>query len=419
MDTAGSLETHDRSKAARRLLDVVGGSPKPHKKSPALALFDEILEKTLQAFAAESRAPAAASDERSRVIGGVVGWAPLLRALNVRPGRGLLGMSRNSHESVGVAEDYFQIPPEACTAMKVKLGAHHLEDLRRGGKKSGKVVHFGGDCEPDVMATELLRGDGYDTFIVEPLTAFKMPPHRRDAYVKFYANEAQRLAIWLTGKPVDEDKLSEELRARNAILAKFQEMMRLRLHNPFYVPLARVTQINQLSNNAKYRDAWFAAMNLLLDELRALANEPSPFHIPLLLVGVMHCEDLYHAIDETIGAVVAGFIPELYREDLPPLESLGDYLLQMQLRGELHDKCGSVVSLRRDRIERELKEFGARGVIVGGTTNCPYLAIAREMEYEYFTKKGVPVLVLDGTAHNDPATEEQKMRLRAFIEMML
>jgi benzoyl-CoA reductase/2-hydroxyglutaryl-CoA dehydratase subunit BcrC/BadD/HgdB len=328
-------------------------------------------------------------------------------------------MSRNSHVSVGVAEDYFQIPPEACTAMKVKLGAHHVEDLRRGGKKTGKVVHFGGDCEPDVMATELLRGDGYDTFIVEPLTAFKMPPHRRDAYVKFYANEAQRLAIWLTGKPVNEDRLSQEIRDRNAVLAKFLEMMRLRLHNPFYVPLARVTQINHLSNIAKHRNAWFTAMNLLQDELRALAKEPVPFHIPLILVGVMHCEDLYHAIDETIGAVVAGFTSELYREDLPPLESLGDYLLQMQLRGELHDKCGSVVSLRRDRIERELKEFGARGVIVGGTTNCPYLAIAREMEYEYFTKKGIPVLVLDGTAHNDPATEEQKMRLRAFIEMML
>ena len=75
------------------------------------------------------------------------------------------------------------------------------------------------------------------------------------------------------------------------------------------------------------------------------------------------------------------------------------------------------ISLRRERIERELKEFGARGVIIGGTTNCPY--IAREMEYEYFTKKGVPVLVLDGTAHNDPATEEQKMKLRAFIEIMI
>jgi hypothetical protein len=250
MDTASSFEAHARSKASRGLPDGVGESTKPHKKSPALALFDEILEKTLQSFAAESRAPATASDEQSRVIGGVVGWAPLLRALNVRPGRGLLGMSRNSHESVGVAEDYFQIPPEACTAMKVKLGAHHVDDLRRGGKKTGKVVHFGGDCEPDVMATELLRGDGYDTFIVEPLTAFKMPPYRRDAYVKFYANEAQRLAIWLTGKPVDETKLSQEIRARNAILAKFQEMMRLRLHNPFYVPLARVTQINQLSNNA-------------------------------------------------------------------------------------------------------------------------------------------------------------------------
>ena len=116
---------------------------------------------------------------------------------------------------------------------------------------------------------------------------------------------------------------------------------------------------------------------------------------------------------------MSGFIPQLYREDLPPVEALGDYLLEMQLRGEMHDKCGGVVSLRKDRIERELKVWGARGVIVGGTPNCPYLAIAREMEYEYFTRRGVPVLVLDGTAHNDPATEEQKMRLRAFFEMML
>jgi hypothetical protein len=132
----------------------------------------------------------------------------------------------------------------------------------------------------------------------------------------------------------------------------------------------------------------------------------------------MHCEDLYEAIDQTIGAVVCGGIPQLYREDLPPLESLGDFLLEMQLQGHMHDKCGGVVGLRRHRIDRELEEFGARGVIVGGTTNCPYIAIAREMEYEYFTQKGIPVLVLDGTAHHDPASEEQKMKLKAFIEMM-
>jgi benzoyl-CoA reductase/2-hydroxyglutaryl-CoA dehydratase subunit BcrC/BadD/HgdB len=118
--------------------------------------------------------------------------------------------------------------------------------------------------------------------------------------------------------------------------------------------------------------------------------------------------------------VVSGFIPDLYREDLPPLESLGDYVLEMQLQGQMHDKCGGVVSLRRKRIDRELEEWNAKGVIIGGTTGCPYMALAREMEYEYFTKKGVSVLMLDGTPDNqEPATEEQKMRLKAFIEMMI
>jgi benzoyl-CoA reductase/2-hydroxyglutaryl-CoA dehydratase subunit BcrC/BadD/HgdB len=352
------------------------------------------------------------------VTGSVFGWNPLMRACDIRPAQGLFGLEIDSHAHVGVAEDYFQIPPEACTFMKLKLGAHHAAEKRRGGRK-GRIVHFGGDCEPEVIAQELLRADGYDVFIVEPLTAFKMDPNRRAEYVSFYANEAQRLAKWLTGQVVDEDRLRDEIRQRNVIIARFQEMMRLRRHNPFFVPLVQVNLINRLANIKKYEREWFEAMDVLGEELQQVAREPAPFHIPIILVGVMHCEDLYQAIDETLGAVVSGFIPQLYREDLPPVEALGDYLLEMQLRGEMHDKCGGVVSLRKNRIERELKEWGARGVIVGGTTNCPYLAIAREMEYEYFTRRGVPVLVLDGTAHNDPATEEQKMRLRAFFEMML
>jgi benzoyl-CoA reductase/2-hydroxyglutaryl-CoA dehydratase subunit BcrC/BadD/HgdB len=389
------------------------------RRSAALDLFDGILQKVLASFSGKAPKAAADPDDGKVVNGYVFGWAPLMRACGVRTGRGLFGISNDSHASVGVAEDYFQIPPEACTFMKLKLGAHHIEEQRHGGKRRGRIVHFGGDCEPEVMAQELLRGDGHEVFIVEPLTAFKMDPGRRGEYVRFYANEAQRLAVWLTGKPADDERLRQEIHDRNVIVRKIQEMMRLRLHNPFHVPLVQVNLINQLSSYKRYEAEWFAAMDLLIDELRELAKEPPPFHIPLVLVGVMHCEDLYHAIDETIGAVVTGSTPQLYREDLPPLESLGDHLLEMQLRGDMHDKCGGVVSLRRERIERELAEFDARGVIIGGTTNCPYLAIAREMEYEHFTRKGIPVLVLDGTAHNDPATEEQKMKLRAFIEMML
>jgi hypothetical protein len=170
------------------------------RRSVALERFDGILHKVLASFSGKAPAPAADPDDGKAVNGYVFGWAPLMRACGVRTGRGLFGISNDSHVSVGVAEDYFQIPPEACTFMKLKLGAHHIEEQSRGGKKRGRIVHFGGDCEPEVMAQELLRSDGHEVFIVEPLTAFKMDPGRRDQHVKFYANEAQRLAIWLTGR---------------------------------------------------------------------------------------------------------------------------------------------------------------------------------------------------------------------------
>jgi len=388
-------------------------------QSRGLQLFARLHQKVQAEARARTAAPDNHPEPGRNVHGSVFGWNPLMKACDIRPARGIFGMEAgDSHAQVGIAEDYFQIPPEMCTFMKVKLGAQHQEEKRRGGRK-GRIVHFGGDCDPEVVAQELLRGDGYDVFIVEPLTAFKMDPNRRDEYVRFYAKEAQRLAIWLTGKPVDEDRLRDEIRYHNRFVRRVQEMMRLRVHNPFLVPFVQVNLVSRLSSARKHEQEWHAAMDVLQDELRESLAHPAPFHIPLIFVGVMHCEDLYRAIDDTIGAVVSGCTPQLYREDLPPLDALGDFLLEMQLRGDMHDKCGGVISLRRKRIERELKEWGARGLIVGGTTNCPYLAIAREMEYEYFTKKGVPVLVLDGTAHNDPATEEQKMRLRAFIEMML
>jgi hypothetical protein len=40
------------------------------------------------------------------------------------------------------------------------------------------------------------------------------------------------------------------------------------------------------------------------------------------------------------------------------------------------------------------------------------------MEQDFFNKKGIPVLAVEGTAHADPVTEEIKMRVKAFIEML-
>lgn len=361
-----------------------------------------------------------------RVVWGLApGWGPLLRACDTSTFM-IRRWIRETHRAASVAEDYFHVPPETCTVMKVGLGAHRLRALRPDGEPIKRILHFGGDCEPEVMAQELMRREGYDVHIIEPLTAWKLDPARRREYVRFYAEEARKAAVWLTGKAPDEDRLRVEIAEKNQVTRKILELLALRRKNPLYIPIVRLNQLLLGAHTyyapvdpAKNRAAFFKVLDDLIAELKEVARLPVAFHVPLALVGTMYSLDLYRAIDHTCGAVVAGMEPSLYREDVPPLEALGEYLLDMQLRGDMHDKSGSVASYRRYRVEREIEESGARGLIVGGTTNCPYLAVARELEYEYFSKKGIPVLVLDGSAHDEPATEEQKMRLRAFIEMLV
>jgi benzoyl-CoA reductase/2-hydroxyglutaryl-CoA dehydratase subunit BcrC/BadD/HgdB len=395
------------------------------RKSRALRLFDDIVRKSIELDKkARSETYARALAEGRPVVNAIVfGWFPLMRACDSLPGGANIFQYPDPRKAITIAEDYFQVPPEQCNIPKLRIGIQHLRETKAQQDpryKRERIAYFGGGCEPEGMAWELIRAEGNEVYVVEPLTAFGMDPARRDEYVKFYAEEARKLAIWMTGKPADEDRLWQEIKYANATMRRFREMMVLRRHNPFFVPLVDARKISRAGSHRQLASEYNAAMDLLMEELREVQREPAPFHVPLLLVGVMHCEDLYPTIDQTVGTVVSGFIPDLYREDLPPLESLGDYVLEMQLQGQMHDKCGGVVSLRRKRIDRELEEWKAKGVIIGGTTGCPYMALAREMEYEYFTKKGVPVLMLDGTPDNqEPATEEQKMRLKAFIEMMI
>jgi len=425
MESTIAIEHDAHREHARHPLANRSATVGTRKKSRALGLFDDIVRKSIELDkkAREETYARALAEEKPVVNAIVFGWFPLMRACDSLPGGANIFQFPDPRKAIAIAEDYFQVPPEQCNIPKLRIGIQYLRETKAQKDpryKRERIAYFGGGCEPEGMAWELVRAEGNEVYVVEPLTAFGMDPERRDEYVKFYAEEARKLAIWMTGKPVDEERLWAEIKHANSTMRRFREMMKLRRHNPFFVPLVNVRKISRAGSHRALAAEYNAAMDLLMEELQEVQHEPAPFHVPLLLVGVMHCEDLYPTIDQTVGTVVSGFIPDLYREDLPPLESLGDYVLEMQLQGQMHDKCGGVVSLRRKRIDRELEEWQAKGVIIGGTTGCPYMALAREMEYEYFTKKGVSVLMLDGTPDNqEPATEEQKMRLKAFIEMMI
>jgi benzoyl-CoA reductase/2-hydroxyglutaryl-CoA dehydratase subunit BcrC/BadD/HgdB len=74
--------------------------------------------------------------------------------------------------------------------------------------------------------------------------------------------------------------------------------------------------------------------------------------------------------------------------------------------------------LRKYHIESLVRETGARGVIAGSVTGCPYGSIVPQLERTYFKNLGIPYISLETSVHQDPPTEEQLTRLKAFVEML-
>ncbi len=354
----------------------------------------------------------------SAVWGGNSWDTPLLYACDTIP-VGIEGLWReDSRTAESLGENMFQIPPEYCSMVKTIIGRMHLNkesQIRR-------VLYFGATCEPINNVMELVKMEGYDTFCIENVTAFTAE-EKRPEVVRFLASELQRAAIWLTGSPVDEDRLREEIRRKNEISRKVRQVLDLRLRDPFVlgsVPTLHVL----LGTSHLYGDpAEFGrVLDLLIAELEEATRVPTTrTYIPLVLAGGgAGSADTLRVIDESNAAIVGWVIAgtELYSEDMPPLEAVAHYVLDAQARGELGEGAGTSATYRRFHVERICRATGAKGVIASAITGCPYGSVVQQTERDYFKGLGIPIISLENTIHKERPTEEQIMRVRTFVEML-
>jgi benzoyl-CoA reductase/2-hydroxyglutaryl-CoA dehydratase subunit BcrC/BadD/HgdB len=70
-------------------------------------------------------------------------------------------------------------------------------------------------------------------------------------------------------------------------------------------------------------------------------------------------------------------------------------------------------------VEDEVRRTGARGIISSSIIGCPYASLMQQLERDYFKAHSVPLLALETDVHKEPPTEEQIMRVKAFIEMLV
>jgi benzoyl-CoA reductase/2-hydroxyglutaryl-CoA dehydratase subunit BcrC/BadD/HgdB len=360
-----------------------------------------------------------AAEGRSVIWGGNSWEAPLIRACDTVPVGFAELWKHDSIRAETVAENHYQIPGEFCSMIKAMIGRLHL----RKDNTIKRILYFGSTCEPISMVLDHARHDGYDVHCIDAATAFKVG-ERRDELVAFLVNELQKVSLWLTGKRVDEARLAAELKFKNRIMHKVRRILDLRLKAPFYLNSLPTSQLLLGSNHFFGQPQVFEAVvdQILLDIEAAAAEPVTRYYIPLVLAGgVAGGPKLLKVIEEANGVVLGWVIYSTsdFLENLPPLEAVAHYLFDAQLKGELGEGAGASATLRRRRVEELVERTNARGIISSFVTGCPYGSVVQGLERQYFKKKGVAFVGLEHGVHaEEPPTEEQITRVKAFIEML-
>jgi len=391
-------------------LAYVRQTRRDHSYSPAVdRLFDLVLGYIEDAEAAHR------SGRRAAWMSGGV-WSPLYYACDTIPISinevGRLGSS----DAMTVAEDYFHLPKESCSMVGAVLGEFYL----RLGRTVKRLAVYNASCEPLNLAWELIKDEGFDLFRIESVNRPNThdTPERVEQMQSFLEDELRRLALWLQDKPVDEARLSAELRRHNRILGKVRRILEARLANPFYIrSLATMYLLIGTGHYFGKPEAYEAVIDTLLAELASAPIIPSPTGktVRLAWVGGRGQEfGVYQAIDDAGGAITQWHTPDDwtrdYREDLPPLESYSQYVIT--------ERTGGTPIRRLQRIEENMPKFGAKGLLLYGYVGCSFGGIHREISRDYFQRRGVPSISLEGTFQVGPPSGQLLTRVRAFVEML-
>jgi len=386
---------------------------KVHSYSPAIAklldLYESYIPDAEEAFA---------SGRRKAIFGGGGGWtAPLIYSLDTIPvGYGEMG--RLSDQNVmSIAEDYYQFPAETCSMVKCVVGQWHLRRNQKSTIK--KILGSSGACEPYNMAWEIMKNEGYDVHNIDVLYRSQSTHGERlEQLIVFFIEQIYGVVEWLTGsRELDEEKLRVELLRKNRLQNKVRKILDLRLQHPFYLKTLPTILLLNVGLGAYFGkpEEFEAVLDELIAELvTAEVNQDDLKRvIPLVWAGGTGQEfGVYEAIDQAGGALLGlRSVPlKPFREDVPPVEALARFMYD--------NKQGGAGIFVREILEREVAKVNARGIILYGVIGCSFQSINKEMWRDYFHKKGIPSINLEGSFQIGAPTGQLMTRVKAFIEML-
>jgi benzoyl-CoA reductase/2-hydroxyglutaryl-CoA dehydratase subunit BcrC/BadD/HgdB len=321
-----------------------------------------------------------------------------------------------SPNALTIAENYFQLPREACSMVKAALGEWYLRKNR-----VTRVLGSSAFCEPYGQAIEMLKSENYDVHFLDiPAYGRKLIEGKDEkGFVGYIVEELKTAAEWLTGNKLDEKKLGVEIKRVNQSMKKIRRILALRIKKPLFIKsLATMFTIVGTGHYFGDPDAYMKALDLLIEELEAAPEEKfkSDNLVPVLWLGARGQEfGVFKTLDNLNAAILGWWLPTPYiydyDENSPPLESIARYLLNAYGRG------GNMFQ-RIDDLLAWLKEQGvsAKGAVLYGYFGCSINT--SELTRSYLSKKGISGFIVEGTFQVGPPTGQLITRLKAFLEML-
>jgi len=318
-------------------------------------------------------------------------------------------------ETMEISENYYQFPVETCSMVKCVVGQWHL----RRHTSIKKILGSSGACEPFNLAWEIMKKEGYEVYNID--VTYRAPgvkDKRLETLVSFFTEELYGVVEWLTGsRKIDEEKLAIEIKRKNRLIGKIKRVLDLRLTHPFYLkslPIILLLNIG-LTNYFGKPEEFESVVDEIIAELESEPINQSDLDrvIPLVWAGGTGQEfGIYEAIDQAGGSLLGlRSVPfKLYREDVPPIESLVHYIYDNQ-------NAGAAVYARQV-IENEIDKVHAKGLVLYGYIGCSFASVDREMWRSYFHQKGIPSINLEGSFQTGAPSGQLMTRVRAFIEML-
>lgn len=317
---------------------------------------------------------------------------------------------------IELVEDIFQIPRDVCNMQKVLLAELYL----RRGEAVKRLMYSTRVCEPINLVMQLAADFGYDIHPIDFGFRFDdLSEERYQIFIKHVENEYRKASRWISGgKEIEEDKLLEEMKRYNRVVRKCRQIMNLRLsHNTYIRSLPTMFTLMGIGHMFGEPDVYENTLDQILEEMTFL--KPGEYHderlIPIIWTGGRGMEfGVYEAVDNSNGFLAAFCINNCYTREydtsVPPMEAF----VKFQVGGRF---SGSTNPQNRE-LEAAINKTKAKGIISYGFLGCSFGGISAELTREYFKKRNVPMIIVEGSYQVGEPSGQLITRIHAFMEML-